>query len=472
MKFEKKKKKKMNKVLHSNESLENIRMYCSSLNQTDNFIISINDEIISLPIEVAVSISSKITKSLIQDPSIRKMHFDIEFRDENSLNIIKNIIEGEKLNQENLETNSFILDFCDFCLLIENSFYIQQYIDRLYEDDDISTLSKSKFLQFLNIKQNFSIFSKNLDFPFYLTNEINFIANNFMDFIANDDFLKWAKEINNISMLELILNSEFLLLDEEDSLLSFILKLVETNNIFAILFHYLYIEYCSESSIKKLMSTVIESNLLESISQLSLFKCFSRGISKFVSTYKLSNNDFQRYNSKRYKIKKVSIPYDQNNPLKGILNYANDNNNLLMEASSIDEPDDVNYGDVYSLIHMKNGTSFVTKNETKSFIEASMKDNSTFVINNYLIRGNDSDFNELQAWVLEGKRSDSNKWELLDSHNNEIIKKYESKMFSIQNPFPVQKVRLMQKGLNASGCAYLYINGFEIYGEILINNTL
>ena len=85
--------------INSNECLENIRKYCNSLGEeTDNFIINLNEENISVPIEIAVSISSIITNSLIQDPTLRKMHFYIKFREKESIEYIKNLILGNDRN--------------------------------------------------------------------------------------------------------------------------------------------------------------------------------------------------------------------------------------------------------------------------------------------------------------------------------------------------------------------------------------
>ena len=114
--------------LSSNECLENIRKYCNSLGDgTDTFTIILNEENVSVPIEVAVSISSIITNSLTQDPTLRKMHFDIKFREKDSIEYIKNLIKGNDFSQEKLKNDSFFYDLCDFCLAIGNYFFIQPH---------------------------------------------------------------------------------------------------------------------------------------------------------------------------------------------------------------------------------------------------------------------------------------------------------------------------------------------------------
>ena len=143
--------------INLNECLENIRKYCNSLGDaTDNFTINLNEENILVPIEIAVSISSKITNSLIQDPTLRKMHFDIKFREKDSIEYIKNIIQGNDLSQEKPKKDSFFYDLCDFCLAIGNYFFIQPYIETISINDDLSTLSKSEILKQLDYKQKIS----------------------------------------------------------------------------------------------------------------------------------------------------------------------------------------------------------------------------------------------------------------------------------------------------------------------------
>ena len=457
----------------SNESLTNIRKYCSSISQTDVFSIIINQETVSVPIEVAIAISSTITNSLVNDPTLREMLFQIKFRDKESINIIKSILKGDILSKDIFENKTTFYDICDFCVKIGNTFIIQSYIDNTEISDDINSLSYTEILQQLDIKQKISntLFSQNNKLSFCsFTNEVNFIAKNFMDFIVNKDFIEWSKRTENIPLLEQILNSDDLLLDKEDSLLSFLIDLFEINCIFSVLFQYLFIEYCSESCINKLIESIQKSMLFASQSQLSILNCFTKGYLKLHNSYQSSQTNFLPLDSKRYKFKLISLPYIEGKPLNGIFNYSFDKNNLSLSASSNNNPGSSTYGDVYFLIHMKDGTSYATKNVANSYIEASLKDNSLFIIKRYLIRGSSSSGHQLQSWVLEGKTQDSEKWEILDSVNNSPIEKYESKVFSVKKELPIQIVRLKQTGANKSNYNYLYINGFEIYGEIFANS--
>ena len=439
----------------------------------DMFSIIINQETVSVPVEVAIAISSTITNSLVNDPTLREMLFQIQFRDNESINIIKSILKGDTLSKDIFENKSTFYDICDFCVEIGNAFIIESYIDNAKISDDINSLSYTEIIQQLDLKQKISntLFSHNNKFSFCsFTNEVNFLAKNFMEFITNEDFIEWSKRTDNIPLLEQILKSDDLLLDKEDSLLSFLIGLFEINCIFSVLFQYLYIEYCSESCVNKLIDSVQKSMLFASQSQLSILNCFTKGYIKLHNSCKSSEIQLLPLDSKRYKIKPTSVPYNEGKPLNGIFNYSYDKNNLLLSASSNQNPGNSTWGDVYTLIHMKDGTSYATQNIENSYIEASLKDNSLFIIKRYLIRGNNCSCDQLQSWVLEGKTQDSDKWETLDSVDNSPIEKYESKVFSVKKELPIQIVRLKQTGANKSNSNYLYINGFEIYGEIFANS--
>ena len=326
------------KYFCSNESVENIRKYCSSTCQTDMFSIVINNETISVPIEVAIAFSSTITNSIANEPTLRKMHYEIQFRDENSINIIKNIINGNNISEDALQNNATFYDICDFCMHLGNMFIIQSYIDKKQLNDDINSLSHSEILQQLDMKQKLSntVFSQYNKSSICFKNEIKFIAENFMDFIKDEDFIKWSKQIDKIPLLEQIIGSDDLRLDKEDSLLSFLLQLFETNNIFAILFQYLYIEYCSESWVNELINGINISRLFESQSQFSIVQCLTRGCCKLHQA--CSTSDIIPLESKRYKMKQIAIPYVEGQPLKGIFNYSHEKNNLLLSASSNNNP--------------------------------------------------------------------------------------------------------------------------------------
>ena len=444
----------------SNECLENIRMYCNSFNTHDLFEININERSIFLPIEVAVSLSSKITKTLIQDPTIRKMNFDINFRDKDSYDIILNILEGNNssISPSVSSNRNLFYDLCDFCLSFGNSFILQPFFNQKAINEDLESLSTSDLLQQINFKCNLLNYNQN-NFNLSIEDEISYIAQNFDKFIKDECFIEWSKNEHNFIVLDQVISHDALKLSNEDSLLSFIIQLFEINPNFSILLKYVYIEYCSEALIKELISSIEGNQILQTQVQLSIFACLSRRCIKCLT--------LPIQHMKRYIQNYIEFPYDESNPLNGILNYEHANNNLTLIASSNNNPGDPKYGDVYSLIKMKDNTAFATERHANSYFEISLKDNTAFIIESYLIRGSDSTYSNLQNWALEGISENQENWTIIDSHQNEPINQYEKKVFYIQNPIEVEKIRLRQTGNNSSGNTCLYINGLEVYGKII-----
>ena len=453
----------MNQKFGSNEYLENIRMYCSYLREQDMFHIIINEETISIPVEVAATLSSTITKKLKLDPTLRQIQFHIQFRDKDSIINIKNLLEGKDISIENISNRNSIYDLCDFFILIGNSLLISWLFDNKNIDEDLSEFLTKEIVDQVIIKCKISHSTVSINLSPNITSyekELAHIAKNFNEFSNDEYFLKWAKNVDNLNILEQLLKREDLSLQDEDSLLSFLIELFKTNNIYSILFQYCYIEYCSNSIINAFIETINESNIFELQSQISIFNCLARRCTKT----KYQNPP---YYFNRYKKMNIQLPFNQNYPLKGIFNYANNYNNLSLVPSSINYQNDPKNGDVYTIIHMKDDTYFLTLSRSDSFIEGSLKDKSLFIVTDYLIRNNTSISYHLQTWVLEGQEPNTYQWVTLDSRYKEPFTKSQAKLFHIDKSVKIQKVRLRQTGTNADDTYYLCINGFEVYGEVL-----
>ena len=55
---------------------------------SNDFIIHINDKVIKLPLLTAVSLSTKITENLLHDSTLREKTFNVEFKEETSVDKI------------------------------------------------------------------------------------------------------------------------------------------------------------------------------------------------------------------------------------------------------------------------------------------------------------------------------------------------------------------------------------------------
>ena len=138
-----------------------------------------------------------------------------------------------------------------------------------------------------------------------------------------------------------------------------------------------------------------------------------------------------------------------------------------MEASSTQN------GNVYDLIKADPNSDFWTSNYENSFIKASLKDGSTFILNKYMIRGRrhqGSHYHHLKSWKLEGERASDGKWIILDQHSNEPFNQLEMRTFNVSCEEELKTVKLTQIGYNTAGAYHLCINAFDIFGNLIANS--
>ena len=260
------------------ESLQNIRFFCEKIQSENLFDIIINGEKISLPIEVAASISKLVTQMLLNDATSHQMEIKIELRDNSSLNHIVGILTDPKYE---VPKDINYIDLLEFALAIQNPFLLYLIIKQKV-DKSIDSMNISEILEqlIINYKISFSPFFqmlKDLTPNISYEEEVNFIASNFYQFIHQQEFIEWCKKIENIDILKLILDSESLIIEDEDSLLGFIISLYTAHPDFIQLLQYIDLEYCSTKTIESLVSLVdSKNNIFKTQNQLSLFKCLSQ----------------------------------------------------------------------------------------------------------------------------------------------------------------------------------------------------
>jgi hypothetical protein len=158
------------------------------------------------------------------------------------------------------------------------------------------------------------------------------------------------------------------------------------------------------------------------------------------------------------------IEVTMDDPLNGILRREHNKSNVVMEASS------TSHDNVYDLITANPNADFYTNNKQNSFIKASLKDGSTFILKKYMIRGNKCQgrsSHHLQHWKIEGQLASNDEWIVLDNHNNEPFDKLLVRTFDITCDKELKAVKLTQTGKNTNNFYYLMINAFDIFGTII-----
>ena len=253
------------------------------------------------------------------------------------------------------------------------------------------------------------------------------------------------------------------------------------------LLQYVFFEYCSNECISNFITEckkIISSPEYKGKESLLFFDCLSRRCLKLCNGTKLeqlqrhtktkiteTRNDITETISKP--IKNITeVPYDANNPKKGILNHEYLKHNIELKASSIQRPHDSDMQLSDFFVRMDN-YSFCTKDEANSSITATIKDNKSFTVNKYMIRGNlyDSYGFQLKSWKIKGKLSSTKEWIELDSHSNENpFNEYEVRTFNINETEPLCGIQIIQTGPNSSNDNHFFISGFDVFGKIIEYN--
>ena len=260
-----------------------------------------------------------------------------------------------------------------------------------------------------------------------------------------------------MGVIECIIKQESLILETEDDLLLFIIKLCEQNNIYELLFEHVWLEYCSVESISKFVQ-YIDDHVCKDNHLKSIIKCINRRLIQ-------EQIPMQEKKEKRYIHFSLesTCEYNEDDPLNGILRKENGNDNIEMKASS-----ECN-GNVYDLIKQTFDfdVNFCTSSDDQGpWIEGKIKNHKSFTITKYVIRGNKTFNEQLQTWKLEGRRVINGDWIELDSHQNEPIDLLELRDFPINCNDKLDAVRLTQMGYNTDNENALRIDAFDIFGNI------
>ena len=136
--------------------LENIRSTVNEFPEYRDriFTIKINERFkIELPLIVASSFSSLITKTIKNDPTANELRISLKSCMQESLNKIKSVLcQNSKvsLNEEN-----DIYTFAEFGLSIENKDFVEPLNTQLAKD--VSEMNEDSVVQILSSKKTFNI---------------------------------------------------------------------------------------------------------------------------------------------------------------------------------------------------------------------------------------------------------------------------------------------------------------------------
>jgi hypothetical protein len=384
---------------------------------------------------------------LSSDPTQHEFKFTLKSFDAYGCDVLdkikRSIIKDESVHIDNEEE---IECFAKFGQLIGNDDFVSPLYAHFNEES--KSLREDNVVHILNTKRIFNIVDTH--------NETTFIAEHFDSMSENEEFVTFSRNSSNAHIIESIITSSSFRIENEDKLLSFLLTICHDNPEFESLiplFEHLFLEYCSSPKCHDFITFVL--NNTETRTMKTLVSCIGR---RLTQPNIPMNPHFLKERHTGF-IKEVTI----DDPLNGILRREHNKSNVVMETSSAAN------GNVYDLITANPDAHFYTNSEQNSFIKASLKDGSTFVLKKYMIRGNKHNRNDhhLQHWKIEGQLASNDEWIVLDSHQNEPFDKLVVRTFDVSCSKELKAVKITQTGKNTNNNYHFEINAFDIFGTII-----
>ena len=454
--------------------LENIRSLSEEFPEYRDrtFTIIINETFkIEVPLIVASSFSSSITKTVKNDPTASELHVRLNTNTQNTqnkdnkekthetLNKIKSVLCGN--TKVSLNEESEFYTFASFGLSIGNEDFVSPL--RTLLSREVSNVEENNVVSILRSKQTFEFSLQEME------EEISFICTHFENMSTREDFIKFSRETRNSLIVESIISSDKLNMKDEDTLLTFVIRMNEErrmDNISTEFFKHVMFEYCSSRKCEEFVSFICSK--LEEGKTKTLISCLGRRFTQsnipmkppFIEGRHQPKQEPEPELKLKPKIKITLI--DKKDPLNGILRREHEKGNVLLEPSSKELDSD----DVYSLLKADDKSWFYTESSPNSFIKASLKDGKTFILKSYMIRGSKLEDNQcqLKSWKLEGERASDGKLILLDSHNEDPTKALQVRTFDVSCEEQLKSVKLTQTGKNTKNDYALVINAFDVFG--------
>lgn len=301
-------------------------------------------------------------------------------------------------------------------------------------------------------------------FNLNLTKEVKFISTHFSEMQK-----KLIKEINenniDISIIEMIIGSDELILENENQLLQTINALYLKDNRNSIFYKFVDFANVEISSLNEFIS-IFDYNDLTKEMWDDFISCFKNQIQ--------NSNDKKECKHKYKKQKPKGIEFQaKNNEFNGIFKYlktqSNIKNEIQISASSICS------GQINDLLDFDDKSSFFETNSKPNSWICFEFINHKIIPSSYIIRTIDSENNDhLKSWIVEGSNDNKN-WIKIDENQNcshlkgsekvhlFTISKHEEQMFKY--------IRIQQTGPNwYSGNNqdhHLCMSAIEFYGILI-----
>ncbi|EAY04458.1 hypothetical protein TVAG_194230 [Trichomonas vaginalis G3] len=227
----------------NNHKLKRINNYQAH----DRVIFGINNVEISLSKSFAIAISEYFYSQYLLDKRIEKIQIYVEIRSNDTYNTLKDIFEYQK---DEIECDEVILkDLFNIGRVLGVQKLIKLYKRNFI--DPMTEIDKDHCIQLLEFYFETSENEKIIE-------STEFISSHFYEIDTNK--LKLISQKLGIDILQRILCSDKLEIEDEDSLADFIISLVREDRVFSPLFKNICLEFCKETTINEIIDTADENN--------------------------------------------------------------------------------------------------------------------------------------------------------------------------------------------------------------------
>ena len=275
----------------------------------------------------------------------------------------------------------------------------------------------------------------------------------------------------DIEIIELIIQNERLKIEEEDSLMKFVLELYSKDRKYGVLFEYILFNNVKEETLEEFVNEFeledLNSKIWEVICKRLLSK--TERIERIIRY--LNPNEI------------ITKEHKEGDEFNGLFHYLNDktggniheNGTINITSNSIYD-NSKNY-QPQNLVNYPSNTSYFYHSKSDisdCYVCFDLKERrvqlSSYSIKSY--NGNQNSYN-LKNWVIEISKDGIN-WTTIDEHQNDstLNGKYITGTFKIQNEHEFSRfIRLRQTNKNWENDYYMILSSFEIYGKLQEPNS-
>lgn len=342
-------------------------------------------------------------------PIIRKYHETDESLNKFYINTHKKTKSQEKSNKNSPDYFLEILDLVKSDeQTISDSNRIDYYIDIFlslgnetelckFQPQFKETLNLNNVYERIQIMQRFYSKTQGKDLKFNINKEIDFIASHFYE--INKEELKNI----DISIIELILSNDKIQLEDENSLLDFVIELYQKNEKNSNLFEYVDFSAVDQENIEEFVNTFDLNDI-----NLSIWKMICKRIIQTSPSKKVNQLRYHKEINDNVKVFELK----SKNELNGIFKYLSDQTKGNIHDKGIINVTtnslNINH-QPKNLVDLRNTDYFDTLKENGSKIVCFDFKNMKVKIKNYSIRSIYNPSYTLKSWFLEIS-NDGNKW--------------------------------------------------------------